>query len=425
MKKNILIYSGHSEIVGGDVKYIVDILNHLDLNELNITLLIDRGCHFERLAKNWLKINLNIEYLDTYPKLFQPNNFEDFLKFIFSNSHGPIIESVYFKYFNYIYKVLTFYHLRLKIINFISFYNYFSQRKFDVFWFNNGGYPGKEAGLIACIIAKKLFKIKKVMMTFHNIPQERAPYKPFERIYDALTNSSCDKIFAVSKILKSKMVNERSFSDEKIEVVYCGLEDLPALKTEEITQKKLELNIPNDQKIIILTGNLNEPRKGHDFTLEALSYLKAKIKHFHLFCIGNVSDERRNDLLIKISNFNLSENVTLLGPRYDIHELNSIADLALTPSLGSEATPYTIKEAMRASIPVITTNYGGCPEAVIDNITGKVLKDDSPKNFSNAIEEILMNPQRRALGENGRKFFLENFSMKEIIKIYQKYLMEN
>ena len=429
MKKKLIIYSGHCEVVGGDVKYIVDVLNHLDKSHFDIVLYTDARCHFYDWAKNWLNFDLRIEYLGTMPHLFKPNFFE---KFVAKTEQLPLLGKFWgiklkgaplSKYFGFLYKIVSLYHLRLKITNFHLFHKMLSAEKPDIFWFNNGGYPGKEAGLIAVVLAKKFFHVSKVIMTFHNVPAPKMMFKPTEVIYDRLANSSLDYIIAVSQILKTKLVEERNFSSDKIKVLYCGLEDKAPLTSEKKAEIRKAESIPQSAKVFILTGNLDERRKGHDLTIRALGKLKNKFDNFIFLVVGRGLPERLQELKDLSAENGLQNNIRFLGQRYDIHELNSIADIAFVPSFGAEATPYTIKEASRAARPVITTREGGCAEGIIEHITGEILNNDDETEFSQLIFNLLQDENKLSqMGTEGRKFYLSHFEMKKIAEAHEKIL---
>ena len=73
-KKNLLLYSGHCEIVGGDAKYFFELINNLNSEKYNIKVYTDINHVFEERAQQWLTKDISIHYLSTYPKLFANNN---------------------------------------------------------------------------------------------------------------------------------------------------------------------------------------------------------------------------------------------------------------------------------------------------------------------------------------------------------------
>ena len=77
-KPAIVIYTGHDELIGGDVHYTFDLVNKLIINGYNVKILTDQNKLFSKRADAWLKVQLPIEHLNTSPKLFAPHFFDRF-----------------------------------------------------------------------------------------------------------------------------------------------------------------------------------------------------------------------------------------------------------------------------------------------------------------------------------------------------------
>jgi glycosyltransferase involved in cell wall biosynthesis len=121
--------------------------------------------------------------------------------------------------------------------------------------------------------------------------------------------------------------------------------------------------------------------------------------------------------------------VRFLGHRSDIAEINACVDVAVVPSIAFEGIPYTIREAMRAAKPVITTDAGGCDEAIVDQISGILVEQKNHLALANAILQLLGNPEKRkCMGEQSRKLFFERFflpnKVEEHTALYQKLMQK-
>src|SRR5699024_6423825 len=69
----------------------------------------------------------------------------------------------------------------------------------------------------------------------------------------------------------------------------------------------------------------------------------------------------------------LWERIRFLGQRHDVAEHLARAQVFLLLS-NWEGLPLSILEAMRAGLPVIASDVGGCNEAVVDGETGFVVQ---------------------------------------------------
>lgn len=85
-----------------------------------------------------------------------------------------------------------------------------------------------------------------------------------------------------------------------------------------------------------------------------------------------------------------------------------------------EGFPRSILEAMRAGLPVIVSDVGGCSESVLDGVTGRVVRHGDRSHLADALRELLGNrEQRLEMGVRSRETYIERFTF-EIM--YAKYL---
>lgn len=120
---------------------------------------------------------------------------------------------------------------------------------------------------------------------------------------------------------------------------------------------------------------------------------------------------RELQLLDKVEFLGARENVAELLPQYDLFILFS----------NWEGFPISIIEAMRAGLPVIASNVGGCNEAVIDGETGCLLSNKEE------LEKIkwLIGENREKIkvqGEKGRMVYQDRFIVEYMVKgILEEY----
>jgi glycosyltransferase involved in cell wall biosynthesis len=99
----------------------------------------------------------------------------------------------------------------------------------------------------------------------------------------------------------------------------------------------------------------------------------------------------------------LSSRVELLGNRLDVPDLLAEADVFVLSSR-SEGLPISILEAMAAGLPVVATDVGGVPEAVVDRHTGLLVHLADPDALATALAALVRDPElRRRLGAQGRQ----------------------
>lgn len=442
-KIRILIYSGHCEIIGGDAKYLFDLANHLDSTRFEVSIITDINSVFVERAKCDLNKDIPISYLDTRPKLFNKTIVDNIYKHLQQkhfdgNGLGKYILRVLditwrgrkiYRYLRYIVSLVSYFSLfhwaRDRITNVRIFYNIFKTNRehVDIFHVNSGGYPAKEAGLIALVVAW-CFRIPTRIMTIHSIPAPRRWQNYLlDRFWDWIIPRAATMVVSASEAVKEQLCRIRGFPADKIVVIYCGLVDvIPS--AEQIANVSRDIAISEYR--LLMVGNLDWEGKGWNIVFPALAKVKQQNLRFKLFIAGTGTPETLRDLKTAAAYWGVDQNVVFLGYRRDIALLNAISDICLVPSTCYEATPYTIKEGARAGKPVITTTVGGCVEAVEHNVSGLIIPPNDIERLSQAIILLLNDDKlRERMGLAARNLFLKKFLLeKEIEKHEELYLLK-
>ena len=77
----------------------------------------------------------------------------------------------------------------------------------------------------------------------------------------------------------------------------------------------------------------------------------------------------------------------------------------------SELLGITLLESMACETPVVCTKVGGMPEAVLDEVTGFVVRPNDPDALAAAVYRLLDDPAKaRSMGKAGRQHVLENWT---------------
>ena len=76
---------------------------------------------------------------------------------------------------------------------------------------------------------------------------------------------------------------------------------------------------------------------------------------------------------------------------------------------------YALLEAMFQGCPVVSTDAGGCPESVVDGVTGLLAKSEDAESFSRQITSIVNDQVRaEALGRAARQYVMETHNAKTV-----------
>ncbi|WP_407541844.1 glycosyltransferase family 4 protein (plasmid) [Deinococcus radiomollis] len=119
----------------------------------------------------------------------------------------------------------------------------------------------------------------------------------------------------------------------------------------------------------------------------------------------------------------MQERVWFAGNRSDVGDLLASGDVFCLCS-NYEGLPISILEAMRAGLPVVASDVGGVPEAVLHERTGLVVPHDDVAHWRLALTRLLDDPAlRRAYGQAGREQFEAAFTtapmLERVWSVYQ------
>jgi glycosyltransferase involved in cell wall biosynthesis len=164
---------------------------------------------------------------------------------------------------------------------------------------------------------------------------------------------------------------------------------------------------------LLAVGRLEE-QKGFDVAVQAMALVVRAEAAAHLSIAGD--GHRRRQLADQISALGLTDAVSLLGPRDDVHELMLGADILIHPARW-EGFGLVLLEAMRAGLPIVSTKTGAIPEVVADGATGTLVPPNDPDQLAAAILELIRNPaRRREMGVAGFRRLKELFSPEQMAR---------
>ena len=248
----------------------------------------------------------------------------------------------------------------------------------------------------------KLFR-KKLVLHYHNKGVGINQHRSFDSLLYRI-------LFKNSKlILLSECLYEDVVKFVKREDVFLCPNGIPIPNAiEEVLPKN------NMVSQLLFLSNLIES-KGVLVLLAALKKLKDNGIKFHCYFVGGEGDISSEQLNKKISDFNLEEYVTYLGKKYgdDKYEIFQSSDIFVFPTFyHNECFPLVLLEAMMFGLPVISTSEGGIPDIVKNGETGFVIDKQNPNQLAEKIKWFIDNPEEAILmGEKGREYFLENYTL--------------
>lgn len=279
----------------------------------------------------------------------------------------------------------------------------------------------------------------KCVVTFHDMALYKIPHC-FPRIrrlknktvYNLMIKKA-DKIIAVSRSIKDDLREVFKAPDEKVKIIYSGL-DKRFFEDTEMDSQKVLAKYGINKKYILFLGTL-EPSKNITRLMEAFARFKKKC----LEKSGNKTSKKFGYQLVLAGkrgwlsreykqiakDFGIAKNIVYTG--YIIgDELNPLfkgAEFFVMPSL-YEGFGMTVLETFATQIPAIISNVSSLPE-----IAGEAAYFVNPldvKEISEALwkfsqDENLRNQYRQKGLEQARKFDWEK-TARETLEVYREMM---
>ena len=226
-----------------------------------------------------------------------------------------------------------------------------------------------------------------------------------------ITARAASKVICISDYTRD-MVRASGVESDKLVVVRHGFD---TREVDEYRDRNFIGRFPDidsafpEGSLTVLTVSRLIGRKRIDRIIEAMPRVVEKVPKARYVIVG---DGRDADRLKRLANESpVSDSIAFLGTRIDDEKFecyDRCAIFAMTsahlPGEGIESFGIVFLEANAFGKPVIGSDVGGIPEAVLHEETGLLVSDpNNVEEIANSILRLLENPEEaHRMGENGR-----------------------
>lgn len=230
------------------------------------------------------------------------------------------------------------------------------------------------------------------------------------------------------------------FQNENDKAILKKLTGLSKKQTHMIPGSGVNLDLFNSEAIaddemkFIFAGRLLYEKGVGEFIEAAQSILAeatAKKQKVKFILVGAPYPNNPSSVkLEEIKEWEKSGIVEYWGVRQDMPEVLRQVYAVVLPSYYGEGLPKILIEAAASGRAVITTDHPGCRDAIINNVTGLLVKTRDADDLSNAMRKLIDSPeQTKEMGLAGRKMAEQNFAIESVtnehLKIYEELLSKN
>ncbi len=236
-----------------------------------------------------------------------------------------------------------------------------------------------------------------------------------------------DKVIVPTENIKNQIVKFLNVDPSNIVAVHYGV-DKKLFNPHNKGVLRSKLKIPKETFVLYYCGMLY-PKKGLEYAIEALKYVKEKTSNFVFVIDGAEIFLGYEDRLKKLrDDFDLVNKIIFVGLTKDRENWYVDCDAFILPSVDTEGLSVTCLESGASGKPIITTTILEETGAVIRNKTALVVKPKDSKALAEAILKLIEDKSLRKRLSKGSYQYSMNFdwekTKKETQGIYKEIIGE-
>jgi UDP-glucose:(heptosyl)LPS alpha-1,3-glucosyltransferase len=244
-------------------------------------------------------------------------------------------------------------------------------------------------------------------------------------IQDAPYKRGKFKVIAISDMVKQDMMRWYQIPDEKITVVYNGVDIERFHPRNRQHREEIRRRYGIGDEFVILFVSNNFRMKGLVFLTRALAEIKKENSPpFKLLVLGR---DRQNSYLGLARDMGIFEEVIFAGSTDEPEKYYGASDLLVHPTF-YDACSLTVLEALASGLPVITTHSNGASGIITQGQEGFVISDS--RDDQALVEKIsfFLNREKVEKASVAARHLAESYSLernwREMRNIFQKNVSE-
>jgi glycosyltransferase involved in cell wall biosynthesis len=281
------------------------------------------------------------------------------------------------------------------------------------------------------MIAAWLLRVRVRIYHCHGLRLETAKggrrfiLKTAERVTSALAT----RVLTVSESMRNLMVAEQLCPAHKLDVPARG--SIGGVDAEgrfrpasaiERERARADRGIPADARVIGFVGRLVRD-KGVVELFHAWKRLRERMPDLHWLVVGPFEEGDAVPEEVAAA-MRADDRIHLTGLDWDTPRLFSAMDVLALPSY-REGFPVVLLEAAAMALPVVASRATGCPDAVVDGVTGTLVAVGDRQDLQRALASYLEDPGlRQAHGTAARQRVLAEFRPEQLHRAVQRLYEE-
>lgn len=241
--------------------------------------------------------------------------------------------------------------------------------------------------------------------------------------YRALLERREVRMIAVSETVAKGYAGWAGVRSDRIGVVRNGLDLRQLMRPDKpfLGTFRSALGIPPASRVVGSAFRFEEVKRPDLWLRMARRVAETRPDvHFVLFGEGARLDAAR----LGCRDLGLEDRVHFMGHVDDLYRRLPLLDVFVLSSR-SEGLPNVLLEAQAAGAVPVAFDVGGCHEAMIDGVTGRLVREQSHDALAGAVLRVLDDPQwRRAARREGRRLVRSQFSVNRMLEAFDRLLTD-
>jgi glycosyltransferase involved in cell wall biosynthesis len=262
------------------------------------------------------------------------------------------------------------------------------------------------------------------------VPFLASSYKGFreqnllKRLYNSVMVRG-ERVIAVSDQIADLIVERYRTPWNRIAVIPASI-DFERFDPARVSQQRIDAvrtswGAAPEARVILVVGRMLR-RKGHHVVIEAVRRLK-EMGLRDVLCVFVGEDQGRSrysgELWDVVLAGGMTETIRMAGPTDDLPAALGAATVVVNAAIQPEGLPRAILEACAMARPVVVSDLGAGPDAVLappavpeDRMTGLRFCAGDPVALATALLRLfsMSEPERAAIGARGRAWMLATFN---------------
>ncbi len=160
------------------------------------------------------------------------------------------------------------------------------------------------------------------------------------------------------------------------------------------------------------------PVKGFDVLVTAFSAANARVPNWHLNIWGKGPERKTLEQMVE--NLGMASQIRFHGITNRPYDILRGADIFVLPSR-VEGFPNALVEAMACGLPVISTQFGGAANDIVqDGVNGMLVPPGNPEALANSLVHLMTDSDKRArLGDQASRV-VDQFSTERVLTKWEE-----